>query len=300
MEDIRKRLSRGDVIVGDGALGTMLMQRGLKSGEPPETFNLAQPHVLEEIAAEYLNAGAEIVTTNTLGASPLQLRRHSLDGKTEEINRSGVEAVRRAVGDKAYVSASVGPTSLLIKPYGKTEPEEAYSGFERQIRELLAAGADMICVETMTDLNEATLAVKAAQAVGPGVPVMATMTFENAPQGFFTIMRVSVEQAAAALEEAGATIIGSNCGYGIETMIGIAREFKKYSRLPIAIQANAGLPVIAEGRLIYPETPDFVARMALELLGLGVQIIGGCCGTGPDHIRALRKVVDAHLNKLRS
>jgi 5-methyltetrahydrofolate--homocysteine methyltransferase len=157
----------------------------------------------------------------------------------------------------------------------------------------------MICVETMTDLKEATLAVTAARTLAPAIPVMATMTFEVTPRGFFTVMGVSVKKAAAGLKEAGADIIGSNCGNGIEAMIGIARAFKEHSDLPVAIQANAGLPVSREGSLVYPETPAFVADKAPELLALGVQIIGGCCGTTPDHIRALRQVIDLHLSKPR-
>jgi 5-methyltetrahydrofolate--homocysteine methyltransferase len=299
MEDLRKRLRRGDVILGDGAWGTLLMQRGLKPGEPPEAINLSRPEDLEEIAALYLEAGAELITTNTFGGSPVRLQLHSLDDRTELVNRTAVEAARRAVGDRAYVSASVGPSGRLLKPYGDTEPQEVYAGFERQIRVLVAAGADLICVETMTDLKEATLALKAARTLAPAIPVMATMTFEETPRGFFTVMGVSVKKAAAGLEEAGADIIGSNCGNGLEAMIGIARVFKEHSSLPIAIQANAGLPVSQEGGLVYPETPDFFAGKAPELLALGVQIIGGCCGTTPDHICALRKVIDLHLARPR-
>jgi 5-methyltetrahydrofolate--homocysteine methyltransferase len=292
MENLIDRLKRGEVIVGDGGWGTLLMQRGMKHGEAPENFNLTRPEILTEIATFYLDAGAEIITTNTFGASPLRLKSYSLDDKTEEINGKAVEAIRQAVGTRAYVSASVGPSGLLIAPYGKAKPDEVYASFERQIRGLIAAGADMICVETMTDLQEATLAVKAARAVSATIPVMATMAFNETPRGFFTIMGVSVGKAAAGLEGAGADIIGSNCGNGIEKMIGIARAFKECSSLPIAIQANAGQPVVKEGSTHYLETPEFMAEKSPELLALGVQVIGGCCGTTPDHIRALRKVVD--------
>jgi 5-methyltetrahydrofolate--homocysteine methyltransferase len=293
MENILERLQRGDVIVGDGALGTMLMQRGLKSGDPPEAFNLTKPNILEEIAALYLDAGSEIVTTNSFGASPLRLQQFSLDKETEAINRNAVEAVRRAVRDKAYVSGSVGPSGKMLKPLGKANSEEISAGFRRQISALLAAGIDMICIETVIDLNEAALAIDAARSLDSKIPIMATVTFNNTPQGFFMLTGSSVKDAAAALEKAGANIIGSNCGEGAVQMVEIAREFRKHSRLPIAIQSNAGLPVKSEAGLVYPETPDFVAGKAIEMLDLGVQIIGGCCGTNPDHIRAIRKVVDA-------
>jgi 5-methyltetrahydrofolate--homocysteine methyltransferase len=282
MESILERLKRGEVIVGDGAMGTLLMQRGLKYGEPPEIYNLTKPHILEEIAILYLNAGAEIVTTNTFGASPLRLQHFSLDNDVEAINRSAVEAVRKAVGEKAYVSASVGPTARMLKPLGDTEPEEILSNFRRQISALLAAGADMICIETMTDLAEAILAIKAARSLDSKIPIMATLTFGKIPRGYFTLMGTSIRDAAEALEKSG-----------MEDMIGIAREFHSYTRIPVAIQGNAGLPIAAETGLAYPETPDFFAAKAIELLDLGVQVIGGCCGTGPEHIHAIRKAVDA-------
>jgi 5-methyltetrahydrofolate--homocysteine methyltransferase len=292
MENILKRLQRGDVIVGDGALGTMLMQRGLKHGDPPEAYNLTRPNVLEEIASLYLQAGAEIITTNTFGASPLRLRQFFLDKETETINQKAVEAARRVVQDRAYISGSVGPSACMLKPFGDTDPEVVFSSFQRQIRALLAAGVDMICIETMTDVAEAKLAIEAVRTLNSGIPVMATMTFGNTPQGFCTMMGSSVKTAAEEMEKAGASIVGSNCGDGMDNMVGIAREFRKYARVPVAIQGNAGLPVAEGTDLVYPETPEFYAGKAQELLTLGVQIIGGCCGTMPEHIQAIRKIVD--------
>jgi 5-methyltetrahydrofolate--homocysteine methyltransferase len=293
MESILERLHRGDVIVGDGAIGTELMKRGLRQGDPPESYNLLKPEALEEVAALYLASGAEIVTTNTFGASPLRLRQFCLEKDTEAINRLAVEAVRRAVAHKAYVSGSVGPSALSLRPFGDTEPEEISASFERQIRALVSAGVDMICIETMTCTTEAVLAVRAARAVSPEIPVMATLTFRKSPQGFSAATGDSVRAAAEALLLAGADIVGSNCGNGMEDMVSIAREFRAWARAPIAIQANAGLPVVAESELVYPETPEFMAARSAELLEIGVQIIGGCCGTGPEHIRSLRRAVDA-------
>ncbi len=298
MRNLLDRLKAGDVIVGDGAWGTLLMARGLKPGEPPETVNLTRSEVLEEIARQYLDAGAEIVTTNTFGGSPARLRQYGLDGQTEAVNRAAVEAVRRAVGDRAYVSASVGPCGHLLKPYGDADPADIAAGFERQIRALGASGVDLICIETMTDLTEAALAVRAARAAAPDVPVMATMTFDKTCRGFFTVMGVSIEQAVRGLTEAGADILGSNCGNGIEIMIDIARQFRACSDRPIAIQSNAGLPEQRGAALVYPEEPDFMAAKAATLLELGVSLIGGCCGTSPEHIRALRRVVDQRTTVL--
>ncbi len=292
MRDLLQLLRSGHVIVGDGAWGTMLMACGLAPGEAPEVFNLTRPEVLEDIARQYLDAGAEIVTTNTFGGSPARLRQSRLDDRTEAINRAAVEAARRACGDRAYVSASVGPCGHVLKPYGDADPTEIGAGFERQIRALAAAGAELICVETMTDLTEATLAVRAARAVAPDLPVMATMTFDKTRRGFFTVMGVSIEQAVRGLTDAGADILGSNCGNGIQVMVEIAREFRARTDRPIAIQSNAGLPEQRGGVIVYPEEPEFMAAHARTLLDLGVTLIGGCCGTTPDHIRAIRKMVD--------
>jgi len=293
MRDLLSRLQSGDIIVGDGAWGTMLMARGLKPGQAPEVFNLTEPEVLEEIARLYLDAGAEIITTNTFGGSPVRLRQSGLDQETEALNRAAVDAVRRVAGDRAYVSASVGPCGHMLKPYGEADPAEIGAGFERQIRALASAGIDLICIETMTDLTEAILAVRAARATAPQVPVMATMTFEPSRRGFFTVMGNSVGQAAQGLLEAGADIVGSNCGNGIQIMVEIARELRARTDHLLAIQSNAGLPEHRAGEIVYPDTPGFMAEQAAVLADLGVAIIGGCCGTTPAHIRAIRQAVDA-------
>jgi len=292
MKSLLKRLREGQTLVADGAIGTMLFDYGLKPGEPPESFNLEHLEVLIEIARLYLDAGAEIIQTNTFGASPLRLSSYSLEDKTEEVNKSAVLAVREVVGNRAYVSASCGPSGKLLKPYGDTEPEETYNSFVRQMKALISAGVDAICIETMTDLSEATLAIKATKAVSPSTPVMATMTFDATPKGFYTVMGTSIQEAVQGLKQAGADIIGSNCGNGIENMTKIAKEFKKYSNLPITIRSNAGIPEIQGERPAWPETPEFMAEKAKELVQAGVSIIGGCCGTTPEHIRAIRNMVD--------
>ena len=292
MRALLERLAAGELLVGDGALGTMLLERGLKPGEPSESLTLSRPEVLEEIARLYLDAGADLLETNTFGGSPLKLALHGLEAETERVNGEAVRAVRRVAEGRAYVAASVGPSGRLPEPYGDTPPAELYASFRRQIAALAAAGADCICVETMTDLTEATLAVRAAKDVAPSVPVLATMTFDPTPRGYFTIIGVTPAAAAAGLEQAGADAVGSNCGNGVEHMIAIAREFRASSRLPVVIQPNAGLPRTAQGRTVYDESPAFLADKARELVSLGVSIIGGCCGTTPEHIRALRAMVD--------
>jgi 5-methyltetrahydrofolate--homocysteine methyltransferase len=292
MAGLLDRVRRGEILLGDGATGTLLIERGLQPGRCPETLVLEQPEILTEIGTLYLESGAEVLTTNTFGGSPLKLRHYSLDADTEKINARAVAILRDVAKDHAHVAACVGPCGAILEPYGDTDEGVVYESFERQIRAQATAGADTIYVETMTDLREASLAVKAAKRIAPELPVVATMTFDPTPRGYFTIMGVSIAQAAAGLEDAGADIIGSNCGNGIANMIEIAREFKRRSRLPIIIQANAGLPEHRDGRVVYPETPEFMAGRVPELIELGVALIGGCCGTTPDHIRAMRSVLD--------
>jgi 5-methyltetrahydrofolate--homocysteine methyltransferase len=293
MEGLLARLKHGEVLVGDGAWGTQLMARGLPAGEPPEWFAIEKPGTLEEVARLYVDAGADLVTTDTFGGSSFRLKLHGLDGERERVNRQAVEAVKRAVAGRALVSASVGPSGQLLEPYGDTSPEAVEEAFAEQIAVLAAAGADVLCIETMGDLTEATRAVKAAKATAPGVPVMATMTFERTPRGFFTVMGVSVDKAVAGLESAGADVVGSNCGTGIADMVEIARKMIGAAHRPVIVQPNAGLPVSRDGQLVYEETPETFAARVPELLELGVAIVGGCCGTTPDHTRAIRRAVDA-------
>jgi 5-methyltetrahydrofolate--homocysteine methyltransferase len=291
MEPLLDRLRRGDRLVGDGAWGTQLMQRGLPAGRPPEWIALERPEVIEEVARLYVDAGAELVTTDTFGGTSFRLALHGLEAEAERVNRQAVEAARRAVEGRALVSASVGPTGRLLEPYGDTSPEAVRQAFEEQVASLTAA--DLICIETMSDLTEATEAIRAAKAQAPGLPVMATMTFEPNPRGYYTVMGVSAEQAAAGLVEAGADVIGSNCGVGMEHMVGVAKELTRVARVPVAVQPNAGLPETRGDQVVYAETPEAMAERVPELLDLGVALIGGCCGTTPDHIRAIRAAVDA-------
>lgn len=292
MKTLLERIRKGEILVADGATGTMLYDHSLKPGEPPEVFNLTRTEVLEGIARQYVDAGADIIQTNTFGASPARLSVFSLGDKTEEINTNAVLAARRAGKDRVHIVASCGPSGRLLKPYGDAQPEEIYDSFARQMEALVAAGIDAVSVETMTDLAEAVLAIKATKAVSPPTPILVAMTFDSTPRGFYTVMGISIEDASQGLEDAGADVIGSNCGNGIENMIKIAGEFKKHTKLPIIIQSNAGLPEMQGDKPVYPETPEFMAEKAKQLVRTGVSIIGGCCGTTPEHIGAIRRMVD--------
>ena len=299
MPDFSDSLISRRILVSDGAMGTVLFEKGLKPGDCPEALNLSHPGIISAVASSYAAAGADIIQTNTFGGSPMKLAEYGLSEKTEEINRLAVQYVRESVSSDVIVSGSCGPSGMLLVPYGDGKPEEIKAGFVRQIRALIESGADVICIETMIDLQEALLAIAAARSVSSELPVMATMTFDKPPRGYFTIMGVSIADAIASLRAAGADVVGSNCGNGLDKMIEIAQEFKQLTTLPIMIQSNAGQPELSDGRLVYREAPDYFAERIHQLIEIGVSIIGGCCGTTPEHIRAIRRIVDIHNRKLK-
>ncbi len=284
-----ERLRRGEVVVGDGAWGTMLIaEAGLPPGAPPERVIFDAPEIVGAIARRYLEAGAEILTTNTFGGTPLRLAAHGLAARCEEINRRAVELLRAEAGGRALVSGSVGPSGTLLAPLGPARPEEVEAAFERQLAALAGAGVDLICIETMTDLAEALLAVRAAKRVAPGVPIVATMTFDATPRGIFTVMGVTPARAAAALAGAGADVVGANCGNGIEGMVSVVADLAGHSEVPVAVRPNAGLPQLVDGALAWPESPEFFATHAPAIVAAGARLVGGCCGTTPEHVSALR------------
>ncbi len=292
MTNFFERLKQEKVLVSDGAIGSLLFEKGLNSGDCPERFNLEHPEVLAEIAHAYLQAGADIIQTNTFGASPLKLSDYNLDNITEEINQKAVEIVKQVVDSKALVSGSVGPTGKMLLPYGDIEPDVMKDNYKRQIGILIESGVDLLCIETMTDINEAVIAIESVREISSDIPVIATMTFDVIPQGCVTIMGNSVAEVCNKLTGAGANVIGSNCGNGTKNMITIAKEFIANTELPIIIQSNAGIPTIVDDHVVYQETPEEFANFTKTLLELGVSIIGGCCGTTPDHISEIRKSVD--------
>lgn len=292
MTGLRDRLAAGDILVADGGMGTFLQRRGLPPGGCPESFNLERPEVVAEIARAYREAGADLVLTNTFGGSPLRLAAHGLAEQAAKINAAAVAAARQGAGDGTLVIGSIGPCGRVLEPYGDTPADDVLKSFAVQAAALAAAGVDGICVETMTDLQEALLAIRAVREAAPDLPLLATMTFESTPRGFFTVMGNDIPAAAAALTEAGADVLGSNCGNGSELMVEVARAFAAATDSPLLIQANAGLPVLRDGEMVYDETPQYMAQRAEQMLDSGVRIVGGCCGTTPEHVRALRRTVD--------
>jgi 5-methyltetrahydrofolate--homocysteine methyltransferase len=294
MKTLLERLAQGEILVSDGALGTFLQAKGLKPGECPESWCVSHPAVVREIARAYFAAGADIVETNTFGGNVLKLSNYGIADKVAEFNRAAVALVREAVGDKAYVAASVGPTGhLVVDEGGDASPEDLYGAFREQMTVLAEAGVDAFCIETMMSLTEAIQAVKAAKD-NTNLPVMCTFTFNESPRGFRTMMGATPERTAREAAAAGADIVGANCGNGIDKMIEITRQMR--AALPttlILIQANAGLPVLEGDRTVFKETPEYMASRVKELVEAGANIIGGCCGTTPAHIAALAQAVRA-------
>ncbi len=277
-------------LVADGAMGTQLIRRGLPAGSLPEAWNLERPDAVADVTRAYVEAGAQVVLTNTFGGTRWKLERAGLADRTAEVNRAAVEAARRAAdrsADRALVFASIGPTGEMVAPLGPRQAEEFVAVFAEQIAACAAGGADGVCVETMTALEEALAALLASRQAAPHLPVVVSMTFDRGPKALATVMGVRPEQAARALEEAGADVVGSNCGDGIEGHIEVARRMRAATRRPVWIKSNAGRPELIGGRTVFRQTPEAMAGHVEALLAAGANLIGGCCGTTPEHIRAI-------------
>ncbi len=288
MHPLLSELTAAGPVVTDGAWGTQLQERGLEVGACPDQWNLSHPERVEGVPRAYVEAGSQIILTNTFGANRFTLARHGLAGEVAEINRAGVEISRRAAAGKAKVFASVGPTGIMLM-MGEVSPEEVQAAFEVQCRAIAEAGADAIVLETFSDPAEILLAVAAAKKTG--LPVVACMTFDSGKDHDRTLMGTTPEQAAQKLAEAGADGIGSNCGQGIEGFVKIAARLKAATDRPVWIKANAGLPEMIDGRTVYAQTPEKFAAVVPSLLEAGASFVGGCCGTTPDFIRAVKRVL---------
>jgi methionine synthase I (cobalamin-dependent) len=274
----------------DGAWGTELQARGLAVGEVPDLWNLEHADRVEEVARAYVDSGSDIILTNTFRANAVALADHADVSKLDRVNRAGVEISKRAAAARARVFASIGPSGKLLLS-GDVDESSLRTAFEQQARALAAGGADAIVVETMADLAEAGFAIDAARATG--LPVVACMVYDSGKQKDRTMMGVTPERAAEALTRAGADVIGANCGNGIEGYIPVCSRLASATDRPIWIKANAGLPELVGGEAVYRTTPEqFVSHLG-ELIDAGASFIGGCCGTNPAFIAALRAQLDA-------
>jgi 5-methyltetrahydrofolate--homocysteine methyltransferase len=274
-------------VVTDGAWGTQLQAQGLPIGGCPDAWNLWHPERVEAVARAYVEAGSQVVLTNTFGANRIALARHGLQDQVAAINRVGVAASRRGAGTAARVFASMGPTGVMLAAE-EVSAKQVRAAFTEQARELAEAGAEAIVIETMTDLAEAELAAAAARETG--LPVVACMAFGVGQAGDRTMIGVTPEQAAEVLTAAGVDVIGANCGNGAASLLPICERLRAATPLPLWIKPNAGLPELVEGSIdqwIYRTTPEEFATHAVALVRAGAAFIGGCCGTGPAFIRAL-------------
>jgi len=299
MKDLNALLAAKRVLLSDGAWGTQLSQRGLQPGECPEQWNFDRRDDVKAVASSYVGAGSDIILSNTFGGNPIKLAKAGLKGKTREVNRLGANISKEAAGDRALVFASVGPTGEFMEPLGDITEQQMIDCFAEQIRGLVEGGADGIVIETFTDLGEAKAALRAArEVVGAGhcfppacgkLPVVISMTYSRGPAGFATMMGVRPDQAARELEAAGVDLVGSNCGTGIADMIEVAALMRPTTKLPLWIKPNAGLPQLVNGKTIFRETPEQMAAQFPALVKAGANVVGGCCGTTPEHIRQLAR-----------
>jgi len=277
-------------VLTDGAWGTEMQARGLAAGETPDFWNLSHPDRVEQVARAYVSAGSQVVLTNTFRANRIALATHPEVERIPEVNRAGVEISRRAAGDQARVFASIGPCGKLLVT-GEVDEAALRAAFAEQARALAAGGADAIVVETMSDLTEAGIAVEAAKATG--LPVVACMVFDSGKNRDRTMMGVTPQQAAEELTRIGADAIGANCGTGIEDYIPICASLAAATPLPVWIKPNAGLPELENGEVVYRTSPSEFASNVSKLLEAGARFVGGCCGTSPRFIEAMRRELDA-------
>jgi 5-methyltetrahydrofolate--homocysteine methyltransferase len=279
-------LAKKKTVIFDGAMGTMLMAAGLKAGESPELWNIEKPSLVTEIHRKYYEAGSDVVHTNTFGGNAIKLADRGLSDRMEAINVEAAKLAREACPAGKFVAGDVGPTGKLIKPLGDLVIEEAEEAFFRQAQALLKGGVDLISIETMFSLEEALAGLRAAKRLGEA-PVIAALTFNRTKKGFFTMMGEGVNQAVSAFEGAGADVIATNCSLGSRDMIDLTKELRAATRKPILVQPNAGKPLTQKGVTSYLQTPVEFAQDGKEIRNSGADMIGGCCGTSPEFIRAL-------------
>jgi 5-methyltetrahydrofolate--homocysteine methyltransferase len=284
----RALLDEDGPILADGAMGTMLFANGLQFGDPPETWNLAHPDIVRRIQRGYLAAGSRIVLTNTFGGNRLRLGLHGLQDRVDELNRTAAILLRaevNAAGGTALVAGDIGPSGEIVAPLGTLDYDEAVDVFREQAASLVAGGVDLIWIETMSDLNEIKAAIEGVRQAAPGIALVTTMTFDTRGH---TMMGVSPEDAVMHLAAWGADAIGGNCGNGPDELIPVvARMHAVAPDVVLVAKSNAGMPELVDMQAVYRASPEVMAGTALEMRDAGARIIGACCGSSPDHLRAM-------------
>ncbi|MDO8587845.1 MAG: homocysteine S-methyltransferase family protein [Armatimonadota bacterium] len=281
-------LLRNRPLVCDGAMGTMLYSLGAAAGQSVDDLCLSDPDKVRTVHRAYVEAGAEIIETNTFGANRLMLEAHGLAAKTRSINLAGARLAKECANETVLVAGSIGPTGKLMSPYGPLTPDSATSAFQEQVEALCEGDVDLLFIETMSDIREAECALRAAKSVTPETPVVCQMSFAQEGR---TMMGIDPAGAVRALEALGADVVGANCGSGPHDMWEVARQMVQVAKTPVIAQPNAGFPQFLYGRLVYMATPDYLADYAKRFVELGVAFVGGCCGTTPEHTRSIRTAV---------
>lgn len=279
-------------LIFDGAMGSMLIAAGLKGGKISELWNLENPQVIEDIHKAYFDAGSDVAVTNSFGASPFKLKKMGVDADPEKINVAAVEIAKRAAGPGQYVAGDMGPLGEMLQPAGLLTQEEAEKHYVKQATFLASGGIDFFILETFFDLNEILAAIRAIRSVSD-LPIFSTMTFQQKPSGFFTLMGNKPGDSMNKMVDAGASVVGANCSLASDTMVDLARIIRDSVDVPVMIQPNAGAPKSVGDIVVYPETVDYYCDNILSLKEMGIDVVGGCCGTTPDFIRAMADKISA-------
>ena len=295
---LKNRLQQGLFIL-DGAMGTQLIAYGVEPGKCSELLNIESPGLVMRIHKAYLDAGSDAVITNTFGGNGFALARHGLANRLTEINTAAAHLARKEAGRTKYVLGDIGPSGDFLEPLGNLKPDQLTTAFYDQAKALLAGGVDGFIIETMSAVDETVIAIKAAKSAGSDLPVLASMSFDKKGNDFRTMMGVTVETAVSALVSAGADAVGFNCGSAtLDEYIDLAKKFVDAVKAAgknvlVLAEPNAGKPELVDGKAVYKVTPDEFADAAQKIYDAGVTIIGGCCGTSPDHIKALAQKLRA-------
>ncbi len=285
------------ILLAEGAMGTMLQSRGLRSGECQEEWNVSHREEIQNIHAGYLRAGCDLIITNTFGGNRFCLRKFGLEDRVREFNKAGVKIAKEVVNFKLstlnfqpYILGDVGPTGEFVEPVGTLTFEAMYEVFREQVSALAEEGVDAFIIETMSDLREARAATRAAGETK--LPVLVSLSFNPGKKGFRTMMGVDIPAAVEGLTEAGADVIGTNCGeVSLKEMTEIIREMRSLTGKPLLAQPNAGRPTLIEGKTVYKQSPQEIAAEVGGLREAGANIIGGCCGTTPEHLARMAQVI---------
>jgi 5-methyltetrahydrofolate--homocysteine methyltransferase len=288
MNTLETLLAKSPILLADGAMGTMLFEAGLDSGDSPQSWNLTRPESIRAVHRAYLDAGSQILLSNTFGGNRFRLARHGLQDRLRELNRAGATLLRAetgAAGREALAAGDIGPSGELLAPLGTVKYADAVDAFAEQAGALLDGGVDLIWIETMSALQEVQAAIEGVRKHSNEIPIVVTMTFEKHGR---TMMGVTPAQAAKSLMELGVSALGGNCGTGPEEMLAVIRTLRSLApELPLVFKPNAGVPELVDGKTRYNATPESMARAAAAAAAAGARIIGACCGSSPAHIRAM-------------